>query len=60
VLNQPQQVYKSFVFISNVILYVFSVYLLLEDVLNRFFSGSFEREGDALKMALMSFANNIL
>ena len=34
--------------------------LLLQDVLNRFMSGSFTEEGDALKMALMLFANNIL
>ena len=34
--------------------------LLLEDVLTRFLRGRFQREGDALKMALMLFANNIL
>ena len=34
--------------------------LLLDDVLNTFLSGSFQREGDALKMSLMLFANNIL
>ena len=34
--------------------------LLLQDVLNRFMSGSFTEEGDALKMALMLFANIIL
>ncbi|KAK1562625.1 hypothetical protein Q3G72_014962 [Acer saccharum] len=34
--------------------------LLLQDVLSKFFSGSFKREGDALKMALVLFANNIL
>ncbi|KAK1584159.1 hypothetical protein Q3G72_030358 [Acer saccharum] len=34
--------------------------LLLENVMYTFLSGSFKREGDALKMALMLFANNIL
>ncbi|KAK1571869.1 hypothetical protein Q3G72_024273 [Acer saccharum] len=34
--------------------------LLLQDVLSMFFSGSFKREGDAFKMALVLFANNIL
>ncbi|KAK1572058.1 hypothetical protein Q3G72_026966 [Acer saccharum] len=34
--------------------------LLLQDVLSRFFSRSFKREGDALKMALVLFANKIL
>ncbi|KAK1588164.1 hypothetical protein Q3G72_020404 [Acer saccharum] len=34
--------------------------LLLEDVLSRFLRRSFKREGDALKMALVLFANNIL
>ncbi|KAK1564557.1 hypothetical protein Q3G72_005743 [Acer saccharum] len=34
--------------------------LLLQDVLSRFFSRSFKREGDALKMALVLFVNNIL
>ncbi|KAI9165836.1 hypothetical protein LWI28_021396 [Acer negundo] len=34
--------------------------LLLEDVLNRFLSGSFKRESNALKMTLMLFTNNIL